>query len=245
MIASLGMYDMPHARAAHDRYWTAIRRTLGTGPKHLTRSDDLWGQWLSPDLLLSQTCGLPFRTQLHDKVTLVGTPDYGLPDCPPGYYNSVIVVRADSPARTTHDLTRPRLAYNEALSQSGWAAPYAHFQDLGIAFDAGPQTGAHAASVRAVVEGHADTAALDALTWAMLGRETPDLVRALKVIDHTAPTPALPYIAAATCDPARIAQAIAAAIAALDQTDRDTLHLNALVQIPARTYLEIPIPPSP
>ena len=69
MIASLPMYDMPHLRGAHDRYWTAIRDALGYGPDALTRGGDPWAEWQSPDLLLGQTCGLPYRARLHDKVT--------------------------------------------------------------------------------------------------------------------------------------------------------------------------------
>lgn len=239
------MYDMPHARAAYDRFWSAIRSALGAGPERLERAGDVWSAWLSPNLLMSQTCGLPFRARLHNKVNLIGTPDYGLPGCPPGHYNSVLLVRADSPAQSLSDLNGPKLAYNEALSQSGWAAPYGHFKALGMAFEVGPQTGAHANSAAAVAQGHADIAALDALTWAMLQRESPDIFGALKVIDRTAPTPGLPYITAATRDPVPIAQAIDQAITALDQSDRDILHLKALIRIPAEAYLELSIPPQP
>lgn len=245
MIASMGMYDMAHARIAHDRFWSLIRSALGHGPEQLDRTDDLWGHWLSPDLVMSQTCGLPFRARLHDKVNLIGTPDYGVPDCPPGHYNSVLLVREDNPAPALSALDRPRLAYNEPLSQSGWAAPLAHFHTLGQAFEVGPQTGAHAASARAVIEGGADIAAIDAVTWKMLEHDSPSLFNALRIIDRTTPTPGLPYITAQTHDPAPIAQAIDRAIEALDRTDRDILHLKALIRIPAQTYLDLPIPPAP
>jgi ABC-type phosphate/phosphonate transport system substrate-binding protein len=245
MIASLGMYAMPHARAAHDRLWNGIRDAFGDGPVDLDTTDDMWGHWLSPDLLLSQTCGLPFRARLHDQVALIGTPDYGLPGCPPGHYNSVFLVHVDNPATTLTDLNNPILAYNEALSQSGWAAPHAHFQRHRIAFEVGPQTGAHAASARVVAEGGADIAALDALTWAMLQRETPLIGAPLKEIGRTDPTPGLPYVTAATRDPAPVAAAIDQAIARLDADDREILHLKGLIRIPASAYLALPIPPHP
>lgn len=245
MIASLGMYDMPHTRDANNRLWSLINAGLRLEPRDLDRTDDMWEHWLSPDLLMSQTCGLPFRARLHDKVKLVGTPDYGLPGCPPGYYNSVLLVRADRNEAMLHELDTPSLAYNEPLSQSGWAAPFAHFKALGQPFKAGLQTGAHVASARAVALGQADVAAVDALTWAMLERDSPSLVNALRVIDQTAPTPGLPYITAQTRDPAPIAVAIDQAIAALDQADRDALHLKALIRIPEQAYLDLPIPPAP
>ena len=52
MIASLGMYDMPHLKNVHDRLWCAIRSELGFGPKALTRGGDPWQEWQSSDLLL-------------------------------------------------------------------------------------------------------------------------------------------------------------------------------------------------
>ncbi|WP_420013598.1 phosphate/phosphite/phosphonate ABC transporter substrate-binding protein [Tateyamaria sp.] len=245
MIASLGMYAMPHAHGATDRFWTAIRDALGYGPKRLDQSGDLWAQWLSPDLLLSQACGLPFRARLHDKTSLVATPDFGLPGCPPGHYNSVLLVRHSNPATCLADLDRPRLAYNEALSQSGWAAPFAHFRVHGRMFQTGPQTGAHAVSARAVAHGAADIAALDALTWKMLQREDPELTCRLKEIGRTDPTPGLPYITALAHDPEPIATAIATAIAQLNVADRDTLQLKGVVRIPAADYLALPVPPLP
>ena len=70
-------------------------------PEGLQRDpDDLWSQWTSPDLVFSQTCGFPYRARLHGSVTLIGTPDFGVEDCPPGYYRSVLVARADDPRDT-------------------------------------------------------------------------------------------------------------------------------------------------
>lgn len=79
MIAFLGMYDMPDLHAANDRLWTLIRQHLGFGPDTLSRGLDPWEIWQSPDLVLAQTCGMPFRTRLHRDVALIGTPDYGVP----------------------------------------------------------------------------------------------------------------------------------------------------------------------
>ena len=242
MIAALRMYGMPHARPAHDRYWQAIRNALGFGPADLNRTGELWDQWLSPKLLLAQTCGLPFRAYLHDKVKLVGTPDYGVPGCPPGHYCSVFVVRTETSASGLAGFDRPWLAYNDPLSQSGWAAAAAHFRTLGVAFRTGPQTGAHWASARAVAEGRADVAALDAVTWKMLQREDPGLASQLRVMDQTKPTPGLPYITAITHEAKTIAQAVTRAICNLNDDDRETLQLRALVHLPAEAYTALPMP---
>ena len=63
-------------------------------PEHLSRQSDLFAQWRSRDLLLGQVCGLPFRTEFHRTVTLIGALDYGLADTPPGHYHSLFVARS-------------------------------------------------------------------------------------------------------------------------------------------------------
>lgn len=243
-LASLPMYDRPETAAANDRYWQAIRNRLGEGPDTLTRTGDLWDHWLAPDLLLSQTCGYPFRARLHGQVTLVGTPDYGLPGCPPGHYCTVFVARTDDPRATPADFAEAPFAYNEPLSQSGWAAPQNHAASQGFTFSNTIQTGGHALSARAVAEGKADIAALDALTWALIQRHDP-FATTLREIARTEPTPVLPYITALTRDPEPLFDAISAAIADLSPDDRATLSLRGLVRIPAEAYLAIPNPPPP
>jgi len=244
VIASLPMYDRPETAAAHDRYWQAIRTHLGEGPDALTRGGDLWQHWQSPDLIFSQTCGYPYRARLHGHVTLIGAPDYGLPGCPPGHYNSVFVTRADDPRAKLADFETARFAYNEALSQSGWAAPQTHAQAKGITFRNLVQTGGHRLSAMAVAEGRADIAAIDALTWELLKRH--DLFAAsLREIARTKPTPVLPYITAKGRGSARHFEAVSAAIADLSAQDLDVLHLKGLVAIPTETYLAVPNPDAP
>ena len=244
MIALLGMYDRPETAGANDRFWSAIRARLGYGPETLTRGCDFWEAWQSPDLLLSQTCGLPFRARLHDKVTLVATPDYGLPGCPPGYYNSVFIAHCDDTGATLETLCSGTLAYNEPLSQSGWAAPYAHLTALGLTPAAFVQSGGHRASAEAVANGKARFAALDALTWEMIRRYDPFAVDLVEIA-RTAPTPALPYITASSGDPIALADAIEGAITDLTPEDRATLALRGLCRLSAAAYLAVPIPPSP
>ncbi|NOD33860.1 MULTISPECIES: PhnD/SsuA/transferrin family substrate-binding protein [unclassified Ruegeria] len=243
MIAMLGMYDMPALQAANDRFWTLIRNHLGYGPDHLTRDQDMWGVWQDPNLILAQTCGMPYRTRLHGHVQLVGTPDYGLPDCPAGHYNSVFVKRRDD-TRDLTDLTQGTFAYNEAVSQSGWAAPITHLAQLNLRPAAVLETGGHALSAQAVAEGKADFAALDALTWHLL-QEYTDQNDRLQEVTRTVPTPTLPYITAQGQNAAQIALAVRAAIEGLEDTDRQQLSLRGLVDIQASDYLAVPNPPTP
>jgi len=247
MLAALPMYDRPETAAAHDRYWGLIRDGLRQrgfdAPETLTRPGDPWPIWQSPDLVLAQTCGLPFRARLHDRVQLVGTPDYGLPGCAPGFYNSVVITRAEDD-RPLDTLLRARVAINEGLSQSGWAALCDFAAGLGITPARPLISCGHRASAQMVARGQADIATIDAQTWEMLTRHDP-WAADLTVRARTRPTPALPYICAPGRDANAIAAAVAAAIAALAPDDRALLGLRALVQIPAARYLAEPLPPDP
>jgi ABC-type phosphate/phosphonate transport system substrate-binding protein len=250
MIASLGMYDFGASVAANDRFWALIRDGLRArglaAPDALLRGEAaFWPAWEAPDLVLSQTCGYPFRSRLHHRVTYVGTPDYGLEGCPPGHYRSIFVARADDPRHTLADFDDAPFAYNEALSQSGWAAPQVHATGLGIRLPPAVRTGGHRLSARAVAEGKADIAALDALTHLLLIENEPDLMRGLRVFGSTVPTPGLPYIAAAGAPAGMIFDAVTEAIAALSPADRATLHLKGFLRIPTETYLAVPNPPAP
>ncbi|MBL9047398.1 MAG: PhnD/SsuA/transferrin family substrate-binding protein [Tabrizicola sp.] len=249
MIASLAMYDFGPAMAANDRLWARVRdglRAQGIGaPEALIRGEGAyWQAWMSPDLVLSQTCGYPFRARLYPQVTYVGTPDFGVEGCAPGFYRSVFVARADDPRCRVGEFDGARFAYNEALSQSGWAAPQIHAAKLGIRLPPALQTGAHRLSAEAVAEGRADIAALDAVTFRLLSATAPGM-GALKPVGLTDPTPGLPLITASTRDPEPIFAAVTEAIAALAPEDRAVLGLKGLVRIPVESYLAVPNPPSP
>lgn len=245
MIASLPMYDRPELRDAHDAYWQLISQNLGAGaPATLTRDGDLWEIWQSPDLVLAQTCGFPYRARLDDKVTLVGTPDYGLPGCPPGHYNSVLIARAED-RRDLAALGEARFAYNEAMSQSGWAAAASHFAEAGLPLNPVLQTGGHALSAHAVASGEADLAAIDALSWALFLRHEPEVASGLREVTRTAPTPALPYIARAGADGPATFDAIRRAIEALSPDHRAALHLRGICVISPAAYRAVPTPPPP
>jgi ABC-type phosphate/phosphonate transport system substrate-binding protein len=249
MIASLAMYDFGPARAANDRLWAGIRDRLRArgiaAPDGLTRGEAAyWPAWTAPDLVLSQTCGYPFRARLHDRVTYVGTPDYGVEGCPPGHYRSVFVVRADDPRDTLAAFDGARFAWNEDLSQSGWAAPQTHAARLGLRLVPALKTGGHRLSALAVAEGRAEIAALDAVTHTLLMQTEPAMA-ALRVLERTEPTPGLPLIAAASAPAEMTFDAVAEAIASLPQADRSALGLRGVVRLPVASYLAVPNPPSP
>lgn len=247
LIASLPMYDRPETAQAHDALWALIGEALRAqgiaAPDALDREIGVMEGWQSPDLLLGQICNMPYRAVLRDRVTLLGASDYGLPDCPPGHYYSCFIVRADDPATDPAASADYRLAYNEALSHSGWSAPQQWAQANGFAFRKGYMTGAHLQSVHAVADGLADIAAIDAVSWGMFARWEP-VAAQVRVIGRTAMTPGMSFVTAAGRDPAPLRAAVTAAIAALPEAEREVLGLRAIVPLPQDAY-NIALPATP
>lgn len=239
MIAALGMYDRPELASANDALWSAVRAELGFGPNTLDRATPMWDIWQSPELLLSQTCGLPFRAHLHDRVQLIGTPDYAVTGCKPGYYRSVIIARKSS-GLSLDALSDVTFAYNETGSQSGWAAFWDHVGDK-TDVKRMIQSHGHAISAQMVADGDADIAALDWVTWQLVKRYDAFADR-LTELALTRPTPGLPFITASTRDAEELFNAVKSAIHGLPKRDKAALMLNGFVAIPKSAYLSEPLP---
>ena len=223
MFAALPMYDWPGVRTATDALWDALRdalRSVGLpAPQSLSRPFDE-SDWLRPDLTLAQTCGMPFRLWLHDRVTLLGAPDYGVLACPPGYYCSHIITRKGR---------RPtgRAGVNALHSQSGYAVLNAPNRLV--------LTGSHAASIRALANGQADFAAIDAITWMHAWREMPE-AQELHIHSSTSPTPGLPFITANRDATETMQTCIEAAISALAKPHKAALFLRGFVRFKPSDY---------
>ena len=243
MFAALPMYDRPENRAAHDALWAGIRDALGAGPDALDRETGYEDGWARPDLLLGQMCNLPYRARFRDRVTRIACFDYGLDDTPPGYYHSVFVTRAQDAARGLPPATLGRFAYNDALSQSGWGAPSATVTARGLTFHTTLRTGAHIDSARAVADGRADLAAIDAITWRML-QEWEPFAASLRVVDRTGLSPSQTLVTANSNDPVPVLAAVKLAVDGLSQTHRTTLGLRGVVALPDSAY-DIPLPTPP
>lgn len=248
MIAALPMYDRPENADAHDTLWAASRDALRArgvdAPEALDREIGLWEAWTSPELVLGQTCCLPYRTRLHGHVTLIGNFDYALPDTPAGFYRSLFVTRKDEPGEVA-DFAERRFAYNQGDSHSGWAAPQIVAAEQGFRFDPTLETGSHRASAHAVAEGAADIAAIDWISWHRLERHDPELVAQLRIIAPTNAAPGQSLIAAKGTDADTAFAALQEAFDALDAETRDILGIHGLTRVPVAAYLETPTPPGP
>jgi ABC-type phosphate/phosphonate transport system substrate-binding protein len=248
MIASFPMYLRPENRAAHDAFWALTRDALRdhgiAAPDHLDHAAPIMETWGRRDLVLGQICNYPYRVGFSDTTTLIGAGDYGLPETAPGEYHSVFIARASDPRATVAAFDGARFAYNAPDSQSGWAAPALHARAMGMALRNLLQTGAHRDSARAVADGTADLAALDAVTWRMIA-QWDGFADALKVIDRTPNSPGLSYITAGQTDPAPYRAALSQALTALPAPVKTVLGLRTIVAIPRDRYIALPIPEAP
>ena len=241
MIASFPMYMRDETRDACHHLYANFRAAFKRGSQRLTETHKPEGHWIDPNLLISQTCGLPYRTKFVGSVRLVGSPDHRLDGCPPGYYRSVIVARADDHRDALAQMEDATFAFNARDSQSGWAAFWTEAQAIGVTVRPQVESGAHIASATAVAEGRADLASLDAVSWSMM-QEWDDWTQDLKVIGQTRPTPALPFITGLQWDRTKVAAAMEQAIEELSDADKAVLRLFGLVQLPSATYLAVPTP---
>lgn len=202
-VAGLPMYDWPEVRESTDALWCSLRDSLRTAgipaPENLSRDPDVAGLWLAPELVLAQTCGLPYATRLRDQVVLLGTPDYAVPGCAAGWYRSAVVVRVDEPQRDLAARAHRRWVYNDAHSQSGYQAMLYYAEQVAPGTAGTWQTlvsGSHRESLCMLAAEQADVAAIDYVSW-RLAREHLPAASQLRVLDLTPPTPGLPLIAAA------------------------------------------------
>lgn len=206
--ACLPMYDWPETRAEIGAFWSDLRRAVGEGlPAGLTAAPDeaaLLALWRNPALVFGQCCWGPLELGLCPELTVLAQPDYS--DVAGGrgpFYRSVLVARKGQamPLPAHHGAALPagglagqRLAYNARHSRSGWRALA---QDL----DEDPaeqaqsllETGGHRATVRALIDGRADIAAIDARSWAMALAHEPGAA-GLVVVGWTAERLGLPYV---------------------------------------------------
>ncbi|WP_342705597.1 PhnD/SsuA/transferrin family substrate-binding protein [Burkholderia arboris] len=208
-IAVLPMYNVTPRHAA---LWRALLRDAldafasagGAAGVALPDApfDDLHALWRRDDLLLSQTCGYPYRMLgLRDAVRLIATPAFDADGCDGARYRSVLVVsaRVHAGGATTLAACRGlRAAFNGEDSHSGMnafrhaVAPHAHD---GRFFGSVTPFGSHVNVLRALASGEADCASIDCVTFAYVRDALPELLKDIRIIGTTASAPGLPLIA--------------------------------------------------
>ena len=254
-IASLPMYNVTPQHAALWRSLLSdclavVARSLDLGDIMIENAPEgeLMPNWRREDLLLSQTCGFPYRMLgLADEVQLIATPIFDAPGCEGPRYRSVLVVSAQAwerGAKTLEACRGLRAACNGADSHSGMnalrhaVAP--HARD-GRFFSSVQWTGSHAATLHALASSTADIGAIDCVTLALLRDAHPERFEGVHTIGMTASAPGLPLIASRSLgeDQAEaLRDALDAAHATAPERAR-ALRLRGFARLTADAYGEI------
>jgi len=245
-LAQLPMYDWPEIATATNALWGAIRDAFNQrdirAPTTLDRSLPREQVWLSKQLLLSQTCGLPLVQTLGKRVKVLGS--FAYEDiAPAGAYHSVIIARADN-GKDLASLRSKRVAINGADSYSGCLAlkcAVASFTPGAGFFSEILVTGSHRKSIRAVANGSADTAAIDCVNW-QLAKHHDAAAKALDIIAHTPSRPGLPLITAGSKTQAELGlmrEALASAVTGLDENTRTVTGIRSFQPLDDTAYAVI------
>jgi ABC-type phosphate/phosphonate transport system substrate-binding protein len=250
-IADLPWYDLPELRTATDAWWLGIAahlRRFGVDrvPAALSRDGDHAERWRHRDLLLSQACGYDVLYDAASWIVPVATPCYRNVGAEGPRYASAIVVRDDDASRDVADLRGRRFVLNECSSHSGNNAVRplvaARCRD-GTFFAEVRASGSHTDRLAAVRSGGSDAACVDLLVMDLLRRWRPSALAGLRVLAHTAPAWAPPYVTSVHTEPA-VVDALRRALAAAARDEaltacRRALQIEDFAFLPAAVYADL------
>ncbi len=200
----LPWYDFAETRRYADELWGWLATELSDSgfdhvPERLAHEIDHDTALEHPNLLLSQTCGLIAIGRARHLVRIVATPCYSAWGCEGSYYRSFVVVRRGHGASNLDGLRGSRCVINERWSHSGMNALRVLFAPMhhdGRFFAEVKESGSHVRSLEMIAGNEADVAAIDCVTYALVERYRPGLLRAARVLMPTALAPAPPFVTA-------------------------------------------------
>jgi ABC-type phosphate/phosphonate transport system substrate-binding protein len=186
-VAALPWYTFPSTRPALDAVWSETRSRLAALgierlPAALSHTADHYELLADPQLVLSQCCGLDLFQPHSANIVPFAAPVITAIDVAPGMYFSYIVTQSSA------TLKSPRVVINSRFSHSGHSAMKAWLKRNGITDYTITESGSHAHSIVALREGHADLAAIDALSWQHIDTS------GVEILDSSDPAPAPPFV---------------------------------------------------
>lgn len=212
-FASLSMYPIASTRSSWERVYAWAAAHVDGAPGALEWTDDVQASWRDQRLALGMTCGWPLITELRERVRVVGTFAVTIEDrgddgpVADSTYRSVVIARRPTSVHAVRDQVA---AINARHSLSGCISLLATLarrrDDAAVTTWPGRTiiTGAHLSSIAAVRDGLAAVASIDALTWAYVQRDEPQMLDGLHVIDRGPRVPCLPLITAASASDATV-----------------------------------------
>jgi len=141
--------------------------------------------WRGTEMYLSQTCGLPYIEELQEFVDVLGTFLWdGISD-DLGRYRTDIVVRDDFVATQVSELGGAQPVVTNTQSLSGWCSlgcALAEVTDDPKFVQPYLLSDRHVSSLQMLQDRVADVASIDPVTFKILGRIRPALVKNLRII---------------------------------------------------------------
>jgi ABC-type phosphate/phosphonate transport system substrate-binding protein len=202
------MYDIIEIRHAHDALWMGIARHfrkqgLKHVPRRLVHDQPVCSLWSNKNLFMSQCCGYDIIHSYKHRLKVLASPWFDAPGCSKGNYSSAIVVPTDSTYDDVTEMAGKVAVVNGPESHSGMNALFSlvsphsrnnkFFAEIKI-------SGSHSESVALLVEGKADVASVDCITYELLRRYRPDAIKGTRQLGLTYSAPAPPYVTAGTAD---------------------------------------------
>jgi phosphonate transport system substrate-binding protein len=237
VVSAMAENAAPHLRAIAD--WVA-------GATKLPVRYDAHSPWPQSEAALYDgaaafgfICGLPYVLESTRVEALVAPVMAGGRYGDRPVYFSDVVVRADSCAERFGDLRGRSFAFNEPGSHSGYNLVRYHLATLGEDgrfFGRVSASGAHQQSLRMVISGQIDCAAIDTIVLEQELANSPELAGRFKVVATLGPSPIQPFVSSRSV-PAAARRDVAAALARmhLDSAGRQILERARIRRFEAAT----------
>lgn len=201
------------------------------------------------NLIAAQTCGYPFMKRWVNSHEPLAVPVFDVEGCKPqgtigsrsGQYSSWFITFADNTAQSLGQFQGKRVAINSETSNSGMnVLRYAISQitPSDTFFRERVISGSHQASMRRVADRRVDIAAIDTVSYALIGDLEPTLVKQLKIVGQSVFTMGLPFICSRQSEVNRLAlcDAMNTAVKHMNQDARKTLHLAGFEAVTREDY---------
>jgi ABC-type phosphate/phosphonate transport system substrate-binding protein len=244
---SLPMYNLPEMRQVNAAFWTALRIVLAEAglspPAELVFERPPVPERIGGEVLFSQTCGYPLETIFRGQAVRLGTPCYDAEGCDGPSHCGVFVVPAASRARDLRDLAGGVFLLNSRHSNSGMNLPRRALAEIAAGrslFAQTIETGSQPGNLDRIACGEADATAVDCVTYVFWSRYRPAAAARTRILARTPPSPAIPFVTAATTPPETV-EILREALRSVAREPRFAaaragLLIKDIVDVPAERY---------
>ncbi len=229
MIVSLPWYDFAETSTFLDNLWMSLRGKLDHGqqnkiPSVLDRTTKQIASLLSNNLFLTQTCGYDIAYGTPGPLSVIVTPIFEAEGASEGYYSSFLVSKTESKINNlSAAVAFGRFAANDDRSFSG----YHCVRELSTSVQP-LWSGSHIESLNMIKNESADWAAIDAVTWSLLKKHSPEKIEDMQIFGQTRRVIAPPLVTAA-CVPKEEIIMLRRAVNSLNEDAVAKEHLQSML----------------